>query len=126
MGAICEQWILQAYAVTIKTMVLLLPCQNHLPGRGGLVELEFHLKTVLTFLLLAPLFPFLLHLSRNNPLEFYSNFAFYRIFFSFFSLKNILFMSISCVWVFCLHVDLCTIYMQCLQRPEGGTRSSCN
>ena len=92
MVAVCEQWILLAYAVTIRTMVLLLACQNHLPGRGGLLELEFPLKTLLTFLLLAPLLPFLLQLARNNlrGLEFCSNFAFYRIFFSFFPLKNIL------------------------------------
>lgn len=101
MVAVCEQWILLAYAVAIKTMVLLLACQDHLPGRGGLLELEFPLKTLLTFLLLAPLFPFLLHLARNNlkGLEFCLNFAFYRIFFTFFLLKNVFYLYFMCVGV---------------------------
>jgi hypothetical protein len=37
---------------------------------------------------------------------------------------KILFIFILYVWIFCLHLSLCTMWSQCPRKPEEGGRSS--
>lgn len=54
-----------------------------------------------------------------------AGFGWLRSLFDISQFKKILTMYLLlCVWVFCLHAWLCTMWVQCMQMPDEGIRSS--